>query len=236
MKKHTVYALTEPNDISDIKYIGYTSLNPLIRLGHHLSSMRRNQGRKDEWLNKLSQPPLILILNVFDTAKEALSKEKELITSYEIKGVVLFNELSNFKRRHINQKKVYQYNLKGEFIAEHESAGELAASNLFFKYKIINACCNGSKKTHYGFMFSYEKHKKIKPFKRKKSAQGTKVYQYTLENIFIKEFSNSQEAARETYKGTGSWKTRAGDILKCINPEKYKNKTAGGFIWRRDKV
>lgn len=228
MKNHKVYALTEPDNKETIRYIGVTKRRLMVRLGQHLMKMDHRSTRRDEWLKSLSKAPQIILLYSFDTSSEAYKKEKELITQFKLKGVVLFNEQGNFKRRWKNQKPVYQYNLKGKLVAEYESAGEAAVKNLFMKYKCINACCNGSKKTHHGFMFSFEKKTKIKPFKKLPSVQGKKVYQYDIEGNFISEFINGPDAERKTG-------VLNGDIWKVCN--NYKNaKTAGGFKWSYDKV
>ena len=228
MNIYKLYALTEPDNINAIKYIGVTKKTLLTRLGQHLCKMEERTTRRDEWLLTLKKAPLIILLKEFDTEKEALKAEKEMITKLELSGVILFNESKNYNRRILFSKKVYQYDLKGNFVEEYNSAKEASVLNIFFKYKCINACCNGTKKTHYGFMFSFNKQKKIEPFKKTPSVIGKKVYQYSLKNEFIDEFKNAYDAANKT-------NVLQGDIWKCCN--KYKNsRTAGGFIWKYDKV
>lgn len=228
MKKYKLYALTEPDDINDIKYIGVTKHHLLVRLGQHLGKMMERKTRRDEWLLTLKKAPLIILLDSFETRKEALINESLKINSLESNGVIILNEAKNFNRRFKDEINVYQYDLKGNFVKEYKSARHAANVNMFFNYKCINACCNGKKRTHYGFMFSFEKKDKILSFKRKKSVQGKIVYQYDLNNNLLAEFENGPAAQ----KALG---ILSGDIWKVCN--NYKNqKTAGGFKWSYDKV
>lgn len=52
-------------------------------------------------------------------------------------------------------KKVYQYTLDGELVATYESASEAARQNGYNEGK-ISMCCNGKRKTHKGYKWSYE--------------------------------------------------------------------------------
>lgn len=59
-----------------------------------------------------------------------------------------------FKTRWI-QRKVYQYSLTGEFIAEFKNAAE-AGKSIGKGRSLIVKCCNGKCKTAYKFIFKYE--------------------------------------------------------------------------------
>ena len=60
-------------------------------------------------------------------------------------------ELQTYK----TQRKVYQYNLNGDFIAEYNNTSE--ASRVLGKGRhSINRCCNKKQKTAYGYIFVYE--------------------------------------------------------------------------------
>lgn len=62
-----------------------------------------------------------------------------------------------------NGKKVYQYTLDGEFVAEHKSGED---ANLKFGVTNIQAVCNPNNRTRStaGFQWSYEKHDRIEPY------------------------------------------------------------------------
>ena len=61
MKKYKLYALTEPDNVEIIKYIGITQQILLKRLGQHLSKMEERTTRRDEWMMELELPPRIII-------------------------------------------------------------------------------------------------------------------------------------------------------------------------------
>lgn len=51
-------------------------------------------------------------------------------------------------------KKVGQYTIDGEFIAEYPSLGEIKRK-LGFSKSTVSACCNGKRKTAYGFVWKF---------------------------------------------------------------------------------
>lgn len=53
-------------------------------------------------------------------------------------------------------KTVYQYSLNGEFVAEYPSTREIERQ-LGFKQPSISYCCNGQRKTAYGYKWTYNK-------------------------------------------------------------------------------
>ena len=227
--KYKVYAITDRNT-NDIKYIGVTKRNLFVRLGQHLSKMEERMTRRDEWLLSLDDCPKIILLFEFDNSKDAYKKENELIKEYEINDISLFNESANFNRRYkVELKQVHQYDNNGNYLKSYKSGKLIEALNIGLSYKCINACCNGTKKSHKGFYFSFEKKEKVEIHKRPKFVQGKKVYQFTKDNVLIKEFKNAPEAAQEL-------NIKAGDIWKCCN--NYKStKTVGCFKWSySDKV
>lgn len=64
-------------------------------------------------------------------------------------------ELPSSKKRLGRRRAICQYSLKGELIKCFESAGE-AGRVLKVKYKVISACCNGSKNTAYGYKWKFK--------------------------------------------------------------------------------
>ena len=157
MKKYKLYALTEPDNVETIRYIGVTKNNLLVRLGQHLGKCEERKTRRDEWILKLDISPRIILLDSFETHKEALKAEKETITKFELKGIILYNEQSNFNRRNFNLKEVHQYDLKGNYIKSYKSAREAEALKLRVgdiwkaanKFKNVNTCG--------GFKWTYDK-------------------------------------------------------------------------------
>lgn len=229
MKKYKLYALTEPDNIEIIRYIGITKKSLLVRLGQHLGKSEERTTRRDEWISTLDISPRIILLDSFDTYKEALKFEKETITKFELNGITLYNEQGNFNRRNICAKEVHQYELNGSYIRSYKSAREADALNMFFNYKNISGCCNGNKKSHYGYMFSFIKKDKINPIAERAIRRDSKeIHQYTKDNIYIQSFPNA-------YKASEKLKLRVGDIWKAAN--NFKNTiTCGGYKWSYDKV
>lgn len=119
-----------------------------------------------------------------------------------------------------NDKKVYQYTISGDFVAEYKSAHE-AARALNIQFTNICKVCRGERKTAGGFGWSYTKAESIEPIKTKRLGDGT-VLQFTKEGEFIAEYSSAKEAWRQT----GINDTTIG--LVC----KGRGKTAGGFVWK----
>ena len=58
------------------------------------------------------------------------------------------------------------------------------------------------------------------------SSNQKKVYQYDLDNNFIKEYDSARKAAKEL-----GFKSSSG-IVNCCNG---KSKTSHGYIWRHEK-
>ena len=121
------------------------------------------------------------------------------------------------KRRLYKTKKVWQYDLNGNFIKEFNSAKEV---------KDELGYCNISKAISkdcalYGFLWGRPSDDKSKVVvKRRKIQKTQKVWQYDLKGNFIKEFNSVKEAKDEL----GS-----GNIQKAI----LKEGSSGGFLWRR---
>lgn len=119
-----------------------------------------------------------------------------------------------------NDKKVYQYDLSGQFIKEYKSAHDAAREN---NIQFTNICkvCRNERKTAGGFGWSYIKMEKIEPIKTKRLGDGT-VLQFTKNGEFVAEYPTAKAAMRET----GINDTTIANVCKG------KGKTAGGFVWK----
>ncbi len=117
---------------------------------------------------------------------------------------------------------VCKYSLKGEFIKEYPS-GLKAAKDVGSSKGNISSACSGKIMSSGGFMWAYKKgdkktlptYKKIKRVSLRKS-----VTQFTLQGVFIKEYSSITEAIKET---------KIGDVGSACSG---KLKTAGGYLWK----
>lgn len=119
----------------------------------------------------------------------------------------------------VNIKVVYQYNLEGLYLNEYKSVTEAAKSITTEESAItaICACCNGRGYTAKGFKWSYEK---VNILKEKKKKYKTKeVFQYDLDDVFIKKWESKTLAQKEL---------NITNISRAVR----EGKTAGGFKWK----
>lgn len=121
-------------------------------------------------------------------------------------------------------KKVQQFDLQGNLIAEYNSAHQAgAATNI--NYSSICACCRKEIQQVKGFQWKYKDDTSniINNISTKKLIiKNRKVLQYSLDKNFIKEYCSLQEASNET----GISKSIISNV--CLG----KGNTAGNYIWR----
>lgn len=124
---------------------------------------------------------------------------------------------------HHNSKKIYQYDMDGNFVKEWGSIKE--ASEETNAFNIANVAF-GKRKSSGGFMWRFEKVDKLLPHFDKNYALFNKipfkVCQYDLEENFIREWESSSIAA----KTLGLNRTN----INCACNGKYKH--CGGFKWK----
>lgn len=133
-------------------------------------------------------------------------------------GGMIVNKTDQFKKRY---KKVYQYDLNGEFVAEWDNL-TAAAEGCGVKDKItgISQCCNGKRKTAYGFQWRYEKFESLP--KQKLTGVAKRIVQKDLEGNIVQIYNSLNEAKNAL--GMKSHKS----ISNVLNGEA---KTAYGFLW-----
>lgn len=119
-------------------------------------------------------------------------------------------------------KAVYQYDKKGNFIAEYKSASEAIRQT---GIKTVISCCNGITKSGGGYIWSYVKHDKMPQYKR--NSHTVAVYQYDLNGNFIRSFPSILEASAISGVELGNLRT-------CV--QKNGQIRAGDFMWTRIKV
>ena len=119
-----------------------------------------------------------------------------------------------------NGRHIYQYSLDGEFIKEWESYLQ-ASKELGVPHQHILRVLKGERKMTGGFLFSYEKKENIEKYNCDEKLFFRPVLQYTIDDVFVREWPNIVSAERELNIKSG--------IGKCC---KGKQKTAGGFKWK----
>ena len=163
--KGKIYVLIDPNT-NKIRYVGMTKLTLKHRLSLHL--VEKSKTYKSNWINKLKknkQIPVIKQIDSANTLEETEEKEIYWINLFLKNGEKLTNHITTFSNRPYKSfgdktaKKVIQYDLDGNKIAEYNSAMEAACLlGDCFANPTIYSICNGKKKyTWKGFVFRFEK-------------------------------------------------------------------------------
>lgn len=166
------------------------------------------------------------------TLEEANEKEKYYVALYQSAnsqygynlraggagGGAIASKTEKFKERY---KRVYQYTLEGDFIAEWDNL-TLAAESCGGVNKItgISQCCNGKRKTAYGFQWRYEKFDHLS--KQELTGVKKRIVQKDLEGNVIQIYNSVSEAVNAL--GMKSH-TSIGNVLNG------RTKTAYGFLW-----
>ena len=167
--------------------------------------------------------------------EEACDLEQELIKKYNTRNKELGYNRSDggdcgskgaYNAQLKRIKKVYQYDMDGNYIKEFTSIAE-ALREVAPHIKSsgnITLCCKGKRHNAYGFQWSYEYNgdKIDRCLTREEitsSVMSMPVYQYSLSGDYIREYKSISEAKNITGL-TG--------IQYCISGV---NKTSGGFQW-----
>lgn len=124
---------------------------------------------------------------------------------------------------HWKSMRVYQYNVNGELVSEHETATS-AAKKFNSKASTICDCCNGRWKSAHGYIWSYKLLDK-KYFDSLKIGHSTKIrtiLKYDLYGNLLEEYQNKKIAAKIN-------KCDIAGIRNCCigNRDSYK-----GFVWK----
>lgn len=125
--------------------------------------------------------------------------------------------------KNIKNKKVYQYDLNGNYICTHKNS--IVACNSINKSDPANIrnCCTHRVKHAYGYIWSYEKKDKIDSVYKNISRKNMPVHQYDLNGVFLRQFDNLKDAM-DTYNNH--------NLSECC---KGKRNSAAGFIWAYEK-
>jgi group I intron endonuclease len=117
-------------------------------------------------------------------------------------------------------KQIYVFDLNGNFLQAYKSAKDAGSALKLSSYTRIRMCCAKKAYSSGKYRFSYTK-KLSDIFDKKFSSSKKKVYQYTKEDVFIKEWNSTREVAN-------FYKTSDTNIQSVC---KNKTKTAKGFKW-----
>lgn len=122
-------------------------------------------------------------------------------------------------------EEVHQYSLEGEFLNKFDQVKDAVAFTEIGS-ELIRQCLREDSKTAGGYIWIRPKGSKEdrEEVKRKMVRPDNKVYQYTLEGQFLREYSSVKEAAY--------WVGLKGPT---IHQAIKRAGTAGGYIWKRSR-
>lgn len=193
--------------------------------------------RNNYWYNIINTTSYkVEILKEFNLEKEYLEYETELIIKYgyswnntgslcnivkDIDDVQFLARASSIKS---NSKIVYKYLLNGSYV---ESFSSVAAAKKIYKCDIYNACSERGP-TACGFQWRFFKVDNIGSYYVEESRinKSKSIYQYSLNNLFIKEWKGTKQPSEELHINRGA-------IRNCLSG---LAKTAGKFIWSFDNT
>lgn len=142
------------------------------------------------------------------------------------KGEPIDNKLEKFNSS-LGLKPVYQFSLDGKFISKYKSGNE-AGRQIGICPALIHTYLREVGSRAGGFIFTYGNPPTGKQISRANilyiRINCKVVSQYNLKGEFLIKYRSISEAARRT-------NIHSSQISGCIN-NLYKNKSAGGFIWK----
>lgn len=221
--KFYVYVITDPRD-SQPFYVGKgeghrMAAHETAAKGNHKHATLPHHDRIREILASGLRPQYEKVMFNVDEPT-ALAKERALIEFYgrQWNGTgILLNKSTGGTNSGITEKPVWQYDLAGNFIAEHQSA-KAASKHTTGNQSYITQCCKGRRKSSGGYQWTY----KDAPAPTFTKEYYTAVVQYDLDMNCLAAFKSLTEA-QET---TG---VPLRNISTCC---RGKSKTAGGYIWK----
>lgn len=230
------------NKINNYKYIG-SSNNILRRLKEHRSRILNNSHCNDylsrsvlkyEFKNFevdiLAKCPLNYLINLEQWFINNLNPEYNISLSANIPA---FSKESINKRSIKLMKKFYQYDLNGNFIAEHKGF-KITGNKMGIHYQGIIQCCNKKILKSGGYQWRYEKYNKIKSLKFKSLGKKVLVTKDSKIN-----FINGKAVITPEYKNTFD---SIGEACKKLNLNKgnacgvargnIRAKSVGGYNFK----
>ncbi|MFE8423764.1 NUMOD1 domain-containing DNA-binding protein [Tenacibaculum sp. ZH5_bin.1] len=207
--KGIIYKVT--NKENDMVYIGATTKTIEERKKDHVQ--KSSTGKKAKFYNAIfTYGAKAFTWEQIDTAKnsnELAQKEKNYILEYNSK-----EQGFNSDRGGGFEKKVFQYDLKGNLVTSYISLTKASQENKASKQCISRACLS-TNKLYNNFYWSYTYKE---PFKPDTDNRKKVVYQYTLDGEYIAEYVSVAEASRQTgFNKTSIAKVCRGERNKCGN-------------------
>lgn len=219
--KQGIYLFT----IDSHTYIG-SSIDLYKRLLAHRANLKSGKHHNSFMLNcwkkyKKCEVEILEVCNV--DKKELLQREKEWIDILK-PDLNLETDPTTQQNCKTTSKKVYQYDLDGNFIQEHESASN--AERFFNKSNTkVSQCAMNKRKSAYGYLWSYSKIDKLVYKNNSSKAKAKKVSQYSIEGEFIITYDSVAAAVR-------SLNLQENASTNISSAALGNTKHAYGYVWK----
>lgn len=193
--------------------------------------------RNNHWKNIVKSVPYkVEILEEFISENQCLKRETELIKqhgySWNNTGTLCnivedsneIRRLARINSNKSNSKEVHQYDLDGNYIRSFPS---IISAKREYHCDIYNAA-SGRVPTAGKFQWRLIKFEKILSYSSKLSRinKSKKIYQYDIDNNFIREWKGTKEISDVL-------KINRGSIRNCLSG---RSNTANGFKWSYNKI
>ena len=227
------------NKVNSKRYIGITNQRPLYRWRTDGSGYKHQIfGRainKYGWENFDHE-----LLAVDVSKKEACELEQKYIQEYQTTNPEYGYNVSTGGEagaagayNNIQSKKIYQYDLNGNYIREWPSSMEVERQLGVYSANIFK-CLTGDYHTTGGFQWSREKVNNIgiidpSEFQKEKHDKRIAIYKYSMiDGSFIEKFDSMWDAAETINNSNESKLGIRNHIARCLNNEQF---STYGFRW-----
>lgn len=227
-----------------VRYIG-VSCNPRKRFACHKFDAKKDQNHKAKWFRKNNDIDFKIIYSgsekdCYELEEKLieLHREKRKLTNIAVGGVrpPIFSELSKEKQQEVrikrskaNKGRVHSEEARANMskaqkgIKPSKESREKMSKSQTGK-KLSKETIEKMVKSRTGSKRSEETKAKMRiSHSGTKNARAFPIYQYSLENVFIKKWDYSTQVVREL----GINKTA---LSQCVNNHK---ESAGGYIWKK---
>jgi group I intron endonuclease len=182
-KKAGIYKIV----INKKSYIG-SSVTLKLRLQEHLLDLNSNKHSNSKLLRAFNKYKVAYVAIIEFCEEDKLIEREEFY--YQIEGY--YNLQSPFKVNNSQSKKVYQYDLEGNFINCYSSTGDASRKTGCHQTAISVICNHPTKKYSGGFLWSYKLENNIK----RVTGKAKPTFMYDFDGNFVKEFYSKYDAAR----------------------------------------
>jgi hypothetical protein len=227
-----IYGLVDPRN-NEIRYIGKTK-NPKSRLSGHITESKdiKVVNYRIKWIRKLISlglKPKIVFLKICSISN-FVKYETEYIKLYSSGRLTNSDETgqgnTNRKREVLNRqsenssRKVYQYDLNGNFIKEYRSVRD-AATQLKTNHSNISRCCNAKYNHSKGFIFRYDKLIILEKVESPNAVKKT-VIELDIDGHEINRWNSIMDCSRDTEIDHGNLSKVCNGKLKSIKKRFFK--------------